>query len=103
MQAIRRESSSSTAATWRSAATPWRAEGNGLPPPRWKKSSPKGSPHEATRHAVPAPLAILHRDQDRGARGRNSRRASLFRILVIPVTRERLYLFDTTLRDGAQT
>src|SRR5437016_3340419 len=53
MQAIRRESSSSTAATWRSAATPWRAAANGLPPPRWKKSSPKGALHEATRHAIP--------------------------------------------------
>src|SRR3954451_6270951 len=48
-------------------------------------------------------MALLHRAQVRGARRRGRAGAEIFRSVVRAVMRERLYLFDTTLRDGAQT
>src|SRR5436305_13419477 len=51
--------------------------------------------------ALPASLARLSRPQDhRHCRGRHSRPLPR---LECGMTRERLYLFDTTLRDGQQT
>src|SRR5207248_11791134 len=58
------------------------------------------------RRAIPAPLALLSDPEIRGDRGCGRgdllhRASTLFRLKSMP--RERLYLFDTTLRDGAQT
>src|SRR5437764_5105970 len=58
---------------------------------------------DTPRHAVPAPLALLHRAEICGARRRGGAGAEILRSLVMAAERERLYLFDTTLRDGAQT
>src|SRR5262245_38596589 len=101
-QAIARAISSSGAATSPSSATACRARANGWPTPPWKNGLPRGADHEAPGHAVPAPLALLYRHQARGDRARCSPRPVLFWI-VVTMARERLYLFDTTLRDGAQT
>src|SRR5262245_36898227 len=57
------------------------------------------------RHAVPAPPLLLRRAQISGAGNCGAARG--LRLHPGPVRRamakERLYLFDTTLRDGAQT
>src|SRR5260370_34227996 len=57
------------------------------------------------RHAFPTTLAVLHCAQicpDRRRIGdRVLRRVSV--LVRLMMTRKRLYLFDTTLRDGAQT
>src|SRR5438477_9523058 len=63
----------------------------------------RGDTHGKTRHAVSAPLALLHLHQIHGAHRRDPAHL-LHRLLAGDImTRERLYLFDTTLRDGAQT
>src|SRR5580704_3585109 len=111
--ATARAASSSIAATWRSAATPCPMAANGSPTRPWKSSSRrKETSHEQARYAVSAPLALLHPAQIWGADRRGAAR-SLRRLFDIesgpmPETsnelpRERLTLFDTTLRDGAQT
>src|SRR5262249_33477733 len=102
--------SSSGAATSPSSATACRARASGSPTPPWKSGSPPRAPPEnpppALPHprarAVPPPLALLYRDQAGRHRARCSPRPVLFWI-VVTMARERLYLFDTTLRDGAQT
>src|SRR5262245_17444919 len=103
--------SSSGAATSPSSATAYRARASGSPTPPWKSGSPRGAHHETRRHAVSAALAagpiehgqlVLDRRQARGHRARCSPRPVLFWI-PLTMARERLYLFDTTLRDGAQT
>src|SRR6185503_17889628 len=63
----------------------------------------RGHCNEAPRYAIPAPLALLHRSQIRGACRGSRAGAEVFRSLVMAAERERIYLFDTTLRDGAQT
>src|SRR5262249_49554384 len=103
--------SSSGAASPRARATPFFAQASGSPTRRWSSRSPQrppppGARHEKARRAVPAPLALLSDPEIRADRG--GRRgdllhcpSALFRLKQMP--RERLYLFDTTLRDGAQT
>src|SRR5581483_2973928 len=103
--------SSSVAALSRARVTPSPRPASGSPTRQWSSRSPRlqpptGARHEKARRAVPAPLALLSDPQiraDRGCgRGEPLHRASaLFRLNQMP--RERLYLFDTTLRDGAQT
>ena len=55
------------------------------------------------RPAVSAPLAVLPGREDRHRRARGMGRGAQLRIRVSAMSKERLYLFDTTLRDGAQT
>src|SRR5215216_3346855 len=86
-----------------SVATRCPAVANGSPAPPWKRRSPKGAAHEAPRNAVSAPLAVLYCPEARADRHRGRPGITLFWLLVSTVIRERLYLFDTTLRDGAQT
>src|SRR5262245_58441111 len=88
----------------------------------WPRSSPSWSPSRwcstiisgdavwsssdgKAGHAVPETLALLHRAQIRGhRRGGGDRALRRIPVLVsLVMARERLYLFDTTLRDGAQT
>src|SRR5262249_47623178 len=69
----------------------------------WKSNSPARSlPDERERadaHAHPP-----YRDRGRGHRGGGRAGAQLLSLVSRAMTnRERLYLFDTTLRDGAQT
>src|SRR5512143_1206089 len=86
-----------------SSATLFRLATSGSPTPRCTSNSPpNGRLHDQARHAVSAPLALLHRAQIRRARRRRHNRA-LRRLPVHVMAKERLYLFDTTLRDGAQT
>src|SRR5690242_15544165 len=93
------------AATSRNSATASRSVASGSPIRPWKRSSRRtGARREETGHAVPAPLALLHRAQVRHSRRGGCAGAQVFWLLVrTPMARERLYLFDTTLRDGAQT
>src|SRR5262245_46163173 len=100
------------AASLKSAATllnneiPFPLEMNGSPIRRCTSSlPPKGRFHDQTRHAVSASLAVLHRAQS-WVTGRHLLACPLCRLptgVTTPMVRERVYLFDTTLRDGAQT
>src|SRR5262245_58721631 len=112
MSATARTTSSANVASLISAATPFRLPASGSPTPPWKSRSPRmrtsGDPqrevrHETSGHAVPASLALLHRAQAGHHPRRSRASAQILRILVTVMARERLYLFDTTLRDGAQT
>src|SRR5215472_7405125 len=97
--------SSRVAVLCRNGATRCRATTNGLPTPRSRRfcPPPKGARHETSRNAVSAPLALLHRAQGRDRRCRRGYCVETPRSMVSAMPRERLYLFDTTLRDGAQT
>src|SRR5674476_663685 len=105
MPAIPRVAFSKSVAISPSSAIRFPSVTNGSPIPRCTNSSPpNGRLHDKARHAVSAPLALLHRAQIRGARRRDPARAVRVRSdLREPMAKERLYLFDTTLRDGAQT
>src|ERR1039458_3131491 len=106
MPATARAAFSRSGARSPSSATPFSSAMNGSPTPRCTNNlPPNGRPHDQARHAVPTPLALLHRAQIRGDRRRGAARL-LCRVPVdvsSAMGRERLYLFDTTLRDGAQT
>src|SRR5262249_53976665 len=103
MRATPRATFSSAAVSSLSSATAFPLAANGSPTRRWKRNSrPKEEPDGSSRYAVSAPLALLHHSQGRGDRQRAVARGLHF----LPggvMPRERLYLFDTTLRDGAQT
>src|SRR5882757_2608708 len=90
---------------WRNNATASPSATNGSPTPRFtSRLLPRRRRHDQTRYAVSAPLALLHHSEIR--RSRRRRAAGALRRLPADVSvmaRERLYLFDTTLRDGAQT
>src|SRR5262245_6287502 len=106
MRAIAHADSSKSAAMSRNNAIPFRSAMNGSPTRRCKSISPQnGRPHDQARHAVSASLALLHRAQIRRAGCRSFDRTlrCLSAGLRDVMARERLYLFDTTLRDGAQT
>src|SRR5215813_10597870 len=106
MRAIAHADSSKSAAMSRNNAIPFRSAMNGSPTRRCKSISPQnGRPHDQARHAFSASLALLHRAQIRRAGCRSFDRAlrCLSAGLRDVMARERLYLFDTTLRDGAQT
>src|SRR5215475_12275439 len=79
---------------------------NGSPTRRCTSSlPPNGRFHDQTRHAVSTSLAVLHCAQIWGP-GRRRFDCPLCRVptgVRTPMARERVYLFDTTLRDGAQT
>src|SRR6266700_5167918 len=104
-QATPRSASSSIAVLCRNGATRCRATMNGSPPQRTGRRYPphRGAHHETSRNTVSPPLALLHRAQGRDHRGRRCPGVEIFRSVVNAMTCERLYLFDTTLRDGAQT
>src|SRR5262245_52338676 len=103
MSATARKISSAVAASCRGSATPCRspASGSRTPPwtSRWRPRSARNDQSRSHDPAFPAPpphhLAGRHR-------GRHRAGAQLLP-LVKTMARERLYLFDTTLRDGAQT
>src|SRR5215813_10945194 len=106
MRAIAHADSSKSAAMSRNNAIPFRSAMNGSPTRRCKSISPQnGRPHDQARHAVSASLALLHRAQIRRAGCRSFDRTlrCLSAGLRDVMARERLYLFDTTLRDGSQT
>src|SRR5262249_43375476 len=95
---------SSATGSWRCAATRSSSRGSGWPIRQWKRSSSRRSVnHDQARHPLPAPLALLHHRQIRRAYRRCLDHALHSLPSGVVMTRERLYLFDTTLRDGAQT
>ncbi len=99
---------SKSAAMSRSSATQSRSATNGWPiRPCTSNSRPNRRRHDqATRNAISASLEILHRLEIRGDDRRRPARAlccHAFGLRFSEMSRERLYLFDTTLRDGAQT
>src|SRR5439155_17831074 len=95
-----------SAAMSRSNAIPFRLVTNGSRiPPCISSWPPNGRLHDQARHAVSESLALLHCAQIWRARRRRGD-STLHRLsadLSKAMPRERLYLFDTTLRDGAQT
>src|SRR5215470_13534162 len=108
MSAIARRSSSSVAASWQSNATPFPSATSGWRTPPWKNGlPPRSARNEKTERTAPRPAAAPCRDCDHRARGRGRAGAQLLSLVSIIfgwlMARERLYLFDTTLRDGAQT
>src|SRR5580692_6441977 len=105
--AIRRAAFSNGAAMWPRPATRLPLAVNGSPTPRWSSRSSlrrQRGCNETRRPAVPAPLGLLPCLEIRGDRdpGRGGARVELLSLVSL-MSRERLYLFDTTLRDGAQT
>src|SRR4030095_6460098 len=106
MRAIARAVSLKSAATLLNNEIPFPLEMNGSPTRRCTSSlPPNGRFYDQTRHAVSASLAVLHRAQIWGA-GRRHLDCPVCRLptgVRTPMARERVYLFDTTLRDGAQT
>src|SRR5215468_3976651 len=105
MPATRRSASSSVAALRRNGATRCRATTNGSPTPQCRRHCwpRRGTRHETSGDAVPPPLALLHRAQARDHRSRRCAGVETGGRMVSAMPRDRLYLFDTTLRDGAQT
>src|SRR6476646_1078724 len=106
MRATARAVSSRSAAISPSSAIRFQSATNGSPIRPCTSNLPlNGRLHDQTRHAVPATLALLHCAQIRRTRRRRACRTlcCLPADLNNAMARERLYLFDTTLRDGAQT
>src|SRR5262245_19634427 len=106
MQAIARAVFLKSAATLLNNEIPSPSEMSGSPTRRCTSSlTPNGRFHDQTRHAVSTSLAVLHCAQIWGP-GRRRFDCPVCRVptgVRRPMARERVYLFDTTLRDGAQT
>src|SRR5215472_500557 len=106
MSATARAASSRSVAMSHSSAIRFRSATNGSPTRRCRNSlPPNGGFHDQAGHAVPASLALLHHSevQRAGRRCAYCILCCLSADLSNAMARERLYLFDTTLRDGAQT
>src|SRR5262249_52890044 len=85
--------SSRSAASRRRSATPCSLAASGSPTPRWRRSW-RGQRDDAAQSPSCGDRRTRHRGRCRDG-------AELLSVVSV-MTRERLYLFDTTLRDGAQ-